>query len=41
MIIHISGGLDRETLEEAATRFFKKVYTETKEQTYLIREIFT
>ena len=38
--VHISGGSDRETLEEAATRFFKKVYTETKEQTYLIREIY-
>ena len=29
-IIHISGDSDRETLEEAATRFFKKVYIQKK-----------
>ena len=29
-IIHISGGPDRETLEDAATRFFKKVYIHKK-----------
>ena len=26
VIIHISGEVDRKTLEDAATRFFKKVY---------------
>lgn len=31
-IIHISGGPDRETLENAATRFFKKVYIQKKKQ---------
>ena len=29
-IIHISGGPDREVLEEAATRFFKKIYIQKK-----------
>ena len=30
MIIHISGEVGRDTLEEAATRFFKKVHIQKK-----------
>lgn len=29
-IIHIRGEVDRQTLEDAATRFFKKVYINKK-----------
>lgn len=32
VIIHISGGPDREVLEEAATRFFKKMYIQKKKR---------
>ena len=31
-IIHISGEVDRETLEDAAVRFFKKVYINKQKQ---------